>query len=571
MSKTTTLLTVALSICAMLPTQAQWGTDVVNNAINWELHVWESDYSGSEDDDGLADPTIKTECFVNGVPQGEACKTWDCAPPCANGSPGGWWSGMGTPYSASLALYGVAFESDGADDCVFEASNGDHYWAGYFTLRDGLADMPIIYPSPDFAPCNWNPWLASGIQWLMPNTAQFDQRMRLAWRYAAGWGYEAPLDFGTVAMNTTKADVNANRAVSGQYSSASLQYSNSKGPSSPDVYYQFNIDQASTVTISTDHALTDFDTELYLYSTVPGGGILATDDESGNLPGTSTIVTQLCAGNYKVRVTGRLDSAGLFRLSVTAQAPAARSVSVTVNNGVSCAEANDGVVFFNTANGVPYMHYWVDGTDVGTSSWHSDLAMGEHLVEVIDACGSTASATFSVGNADATMPTALCEATLNIDVVEGQNTLLTPEEVDNGSSDNCGAIDLSVAPSSFSTSDVGLQGVVLTVTDENDNTSTCTCVVSVQNATGIAETAMAARIRVLPNPSKGHFRLDLSELSLSTDTRLHINDALGRAVFGSNPTKSVLDLDLGHLPDGAYTVRLSDPQWNAVERIVIQH
>ena len=35
------------------PSNAQWGTDVVNNAINWELHVWESDYSGSEDDDGL--------------------------------------------------------------------------------------------------------------------------------------------------------------------------------------------------------------------------------------------------------------------------------------------------------------------------------------------------------------------------------------------------------------------------------------------------------------------------------------------------------------------------------------
>jgi hypothetical protein len=145
------------------------------------------------------------------------------------------------------------------------------------------------------------------------------------------------------------------------------------------------------------------------------------------------------------------------------------------------------------------------------------------------------------------------------DVIEGESTVITAQDVDNGSSDNCGEIALSVSPSSFSTSDVGLQSAVLTVTDANDNTSTCTCVVSVDNVTGMEETAMAARIRVLPNPTNGHFQLDLSELTLSADTRVDITDALGRTVFGTNPTKSILDLDLGHLPDGAYTVRLSDP------------
>ena len=82
---------------------------------------------------------------------------------------------------------------------------------------------------------------------------------------------------------------------------------------------------------------------------------------------------------------------------------------------------------------------------------------------------------------------------------------------------------------------------------------------------------MASSIRVLPNPSNGHFLLDLSELSLSTDTRADIHDSLGRAVFGTTLTKSIVGLDLGHLPNGTYVLRLNDSHWDAVKRIVIQN
>lgn len=566
----TTLLAVAMAACAFHPSNAQWGTDIVNKAINWELQVWESEYTGSGDVAGLADPTIITECFVNGATLGSGCKSWDCAPPCFNDTQGPWWTGIATPHNASLALYSVAFESDGVDDCVYDQSVDDHYWAGYLTLRDGLADMPIIYPSPDFVPCQWNPWLASGTTWLMPNSEQFDQRMELTWRYTAGDGPDNMLDFGTVTMNTTRTDVNSNRPLTGQYGIAPLQYSNVQGSDAADVYYKFHIDQPSTVTISTDDALTDFDTELFLYS-LPGGASIASDDQSGDLPNTSTIVMQLCAGDYQVRVTGWSAYAGLFHLNVTVQEPILPTVSVDDNPWVSCADANDGLVAWATTGGVAPMQYWVNGIDVGNSTSLYDLAMGEHLIEVIDACGSTASESVTVSNADTTLPSALCTATMNINVIEGQNTLLTPAEVDNGSSDNCGTIDLSVAPNSFSTSDAGVQTVVLTVTDENSNTSTCTCVALVQNVTGIAEMGMSSRIRILPNPSNGQFRIDLSGAPLSSGTRLTIVDAIGRTVHASNVVRHNMEMDLGHLPDGSYMLRLNDPQWDALKRIIIQH
>lgn len=52
-------------------------------------------------------------------------------------------------------------------------------------------------------------------------------------------------------------------------------------------------------------------------------------------------------------------------------------------------------------------------------------------------------------------------------------------QIDNGSTDNCDTIFLSVTPPSFDCEDVGDNIVVLTVTDASGNTSTCTAHVMV--------------------------------------------------------------------------------------------
>ncbi|HLF64408.1 MAG TPA: T9SS type A sorting domain-containing protein [Saprospiraceae bacterium] len=65
------------------------------------------------------------------------------------------------------------------------------------------------------------------------------------------------------------------------------------------------------------------------------------------------------------------------------------------------------------------------------------------------------------------------------------NAAITPEQIDNGSSDNCDAITLSVDPSTFTCDDVGENIVVLTVTDDSGNTSTCTAIVTVEDPGGL--------------------------------------------------------------------------------------
>lgn len=61
----------------------------------------------------------------------------------------------------------------------------------------------------------------------------------------------------------------------------------------------------------------------------------------------------------------------------------------------------------------------------------------------------------------------------------GGSASLTASDIDNGSHDNCGAVNLSISPTTFTCSDLGEQTVVLTATDENGNSASRNVIISV--------------------------------------------------------------------------------------------
>lgn len=61
----------------------------------------------------------------------------------------------------------------------------------------------------------------------------------------------------------------------------------------------------------------------------------------------------------------------------------------------------------------------------------------------------------------------------------GASASITAASVNNGSSDNCGPVTLSVSKTTFACANIGANTVILTVTDASGNTSTCTAVVTV--------------------------------------------------------------------------------------------
>jgi|GEM_PF-4994636 len=97
-----------------------------------------------------------------------------------------------------------------------------------------------------------------------------------------------------------------------------------------------------------------------------------------------------------------------------------------------------------------------------------------------DDAGNTATCVQTIEVVAVTPPVcATQDITITTDIVEGY-VLITAEDIDNGSTDNCGPVMLSISQDSFTCADEGLNLVTLTVTDLCGNTSTCTAIVTVE-------------------------------------------------------------------------------------------
>jgi len=96
-----------------------------------------------------------------------------------------------------------------------------------------------------------------------------------------------------------------------------------------------------------------------------------------------------------------------------------------------------------------------------------------------DGNGNTQSCTFTVTLKDVTPPTVVCKPFTAVLDANG-NTAITPINVYQSGSDNCGTVNLvSVVASTFNCSNIGANTVTLTANDGNGNTNTCTAVVTV--------------------------------------------------------------------------------------------
>lgn len=141
----------------------------------------------------------------------------------------------------------------------------------------------------------------------------------------------------------------------------------------------------------------------------------------------------------------------------------------------------------------------VANTELDITTFNCDN-VGANTVEltVTDNNGNTSTCTTTVTVEDVTPPTALCQAiTVQLDATG--NVTITPEQIDNGSSDSCDIASLTLDTPTFDCSNIGDNTVELTVTDINGNSATCTTTVTVED--NIAPTVICQDIVVQLNSS----------------------------------------------------------------------
>ena len=230
-----------------------------------------------------------------------------------------------------------------------------------------------------------------------------------------------------------------------------------------------------TATSGTANGMTSTDIGVFEPSSSPIG-------ESLQLIGTGSLYGDFTWSGPTTASSGLINTGQTFVGSGSGSSPTITCpADITVNNAAGTCGAE-----------VSFTGFAMDAEDgnisssiIATPASGSTFPVGVNTVtlSVTDSDNNTATCQFTITVVDNEAPVAICQnITIELDPITGTATI-DPTEVDNGSSDLCGAVSLSLDVSSFDCSMTGANTVILTVTDNAGNSSTCTATVTVQDTT----------------------------------------------------------------------------------------
>jgi uncharacterized protein YdeI (BOF family) len=255
-------------------------------------------------------------------------------------------------------------------------------------------------------------------------------------------------------------------------------------------------DNCGAVNISIDK--TTFDCTNVGVNTV----VLTVTDASGNSStanATVTVVDAIAPNAIAQNINLQLDANGTASIA-----------AADVNNGSSdnCGAVNisiDKTTF--------------DCTNVGVNTV---------VLTVTDASGNTSTANATVTVVDAIAPNAIAQ-NINLQLDANGTASIAAADVNNGSSDNCGAVNISIDKTTFDCTNVGVNTVVLTVTDASGNSSTANATVTVVDA--IAPSAIAQNISIQLN-ANGTASIAATDVNNgSTDNCGAVNISIDKTTF----------------------------------------
>ena len=195
-----------------------------------------------------------------------------------------------------------------------------------------------------------------------------------------------------------------------------------------------------------------------------------------------------------------------------------------------------------------------------TSFTCADLGANVVTLTVTDQSGNSANDTATVTVEDMIDPVAIGQ-NITVDLAGNPSVTITANEVDNGSSDNCG-FSLSIDVDTFNSE--GIYPVELTATDSSGNMHSVTVMVTVEDSSlGIEDFKISAEnIKLHPVPTDD---------VLNISTKLIIDEITIFDLSGKK-IKEIIDpyktINIGELPTGIYFLNFSIENQSLIKRIV---
>lgn len=192
---------------------------------------------------------------------------------------------------------------------------------------------------------------------------------------------------------------------------------------------------------------------------------------------------------------------------------------------------------------------------------------GEYLVTWVyqDTTGNQSTQIQRVVITDAIAPTTVCQnITVPLDEMIGFVTI-SPDDVNNGSTDNCtSTTDLIVSLSQDTFTEEGTFDVTFTAQDSNNNTSSCIAQVTVVSTLSVNDANALQNIKLYPNPNNSGI-LNLKIPNNITIDKVEVYDTLGRQVMSLNQIENVINIQ--DLSSGTYIFKLYSDNETTTRRI----
>ncbi len=163
-----------------------------------------------------------------------------------------------------------------------------------------------------------------------------------------------------------------------------------------------------------------------------------------------------------------------------------------------------------------------------------------------------------------TISPSLTTKNISIELEENGKANISADQVIENASDNCGIADTSISQTNFTSDDIGVVTIDVSVEDVGGNSITKKADVTVTEATGI-NAITEQHITIYPNPTKGKLHIVSRKKDI---TALTITDMTGQTVLKIKNIGRDKTIDLSNLYEGLYLIELYTENGNFIKKII---
>lgn len=203
--------------------------------------------------------------------------------------------------------------------------------------------------------------------------------------------------------------------------------------------------------------------------------------------------------------------------------------------------------------------------------------LGENIIifTARDAAGNESSIEVDVNVVDEIKPVVKSKSNFTIQLDSEGKAVLKWEDIDEGSTDNCGIVERKLSKLEFSRDDSGEQTITYTVKDASGNTATAEMKVHVDVilSTPTINPDKQADIKLYPNPAKNSLSLEFGRTINPDEFNLEIVDASGRSMGHINAidySGKSISIDTSGLSNGMHFIRISSERSLQVLKFIIE-